>query len=202
MNLPSIANLSSLIKSVVEITGKAWNLANRNENVDQKLVNFTKELERSFRFRQDQINYLSLQISQIENIIDMLSLWIEEINQLENEILILNLDNLSILDLCPEFESFLYRSTLDYFSSIFYEKSFDKLFGVNEKINGVRISLTALKITIRAVPSKDSESWQTYLHIIKFRLNNLKRKGSDLNCHCINLRVKLINELEEINNKN
>ena len=205
MNSSNIVNLVSLTKNLAETIRKVCDLADSNQNADQELINFTDELKKSFSSLQDRINYLSLQISQIEDITRMLPLWIKRVNQLQNKIVIPSYDDRFILDSCSnlysDFELFLYQSTSDCFGSIFYEKSFDQLFGVNARIAKIREILMILKDAIRAVFSKNHrnyKNWQSYLDVVMLHLNNLNMMGNELNCYCINLREKLINELEEV----
>ena len=141
-------------------------MVDRNENVGQELVNSTEKLKRSFKFLQDQINDLSLQISQIENITRLLPSWIEKINQLKNNVLIPNLDGISLLNLCSDLEEFIRRSASGNLGSIFFGKLFDKLSSVNEKRIEIRMSLRDLQTDISEISkisSKDSESLQRNL---------------------------------------
>lgn len=199
MDVTTGVKLAKLTKDVVDIIKSIWELVDRRQNVDQqRLVTQTKILKTRFEYLQNRINDLSLGISQVEDITRRLPLWIEKINELENKILVQNFNDQFVLNLYSDFESFLRHSNSDYVSAIFYKESFDALPSVNEKIGRIRGYLDSLRDAIHAIPSRDSESWQIHLPVIKLRLNDLKKEGSKLDYHCIDLRVKFINELKEV----
>ena len=198
MNLSNIGSLASLTKNVIDIIKNIWDLVDKKQDADQELVTYTQSLKASFKFFQNRISYLSIQISQMETLTRMLPLWIEKTNQLEDKTWNQNLDYQFIKNLDSDFELFLRESISDTFSAMFFITSFDKLTGVNERIEEIRKDLIQLKTDVEAIPSLDLQSWQVHLPIIKVHLKDLKKKGTNLDYYCIDLRGKLINELKEV----
>jgi hypothetical protein len=127
----------------------------------------------------------------------MLNAWLEvaRLMPMWSDVNRLTSDDIRRID--SDLRGFISESVGDHFSSIFFSSNFDKLPGIERKIDIFRAKLNDLDRTINAIPPGNTEVFKGLWGTITTQFNDLRNMAQEISRLADDIQGSLIHELRD-----